>query len=104
MTITTSRTNLSREQHLARAATAAFPLALLALAGVFMKEAVLAMPMVRTDAAAAVVWTLWAIPVVMFTGAVLASVLSALRAAPKWRARAPRPSATLAAPRTAAFS
>ncbi len=104
MTITTSRTNHTREQLLARAAAAGLPLAVLALGGVFMKDAVLAMPMVRTDGAAAVVWTLWAVPVVMLTGAVLSSLLAALRAPRRWHERASRPAREHAAPRTAAFS
>lgn len=83
MNHTNSPTNLSREQHLLRAAAAGIPLALLGIVGgVFMKEVVLAMPFVRTDAAAAVVWTLWAVPVIMFTGSMTMSVLAAWRSKP----------------------
>ncbi len=86
MAYTTSRTNLSRQQHLRQAAAAGLPLALLAVAGgVFMKDAVLAMQVIRSDAAAAVVWTLWAVPVIMLTGSVTMSLLAAWRSAPAMR-------------------
>lgn len=103
MTFTTSRSNLTREQHLARTAASALPLALLALAGVFMKDAVLMMQIIRTDAAASVVWTLWAVPVVMLACAATTSVIAAMRAAPRYRAK-PARSRPVSMPRTAAFS
>jgi hypothetical protein len=92
MVYTTSRTNLSREQHTLRAAAAGVPLALLGIVGgVFMKDVVLAMQVIRSDAAAAVVWTLWAVPVIMLTGSVTMSLLAAWRSAPVHRRSAATP-------------
>lgn len=86
MSYTTSRTNLTREQHLRRAAASGIPLALLGIVGsAFMTEIVLAMHIIRTDAAAAVVWTLWAMPIIMLAASVTMSALAAWRSAPTYR-------------------
>lgn len=79
---TSTRTNQSREQHLARAAALAGLTAALAAPGLFFTpEIVLASTFIRTDAAATVVWTLWSLPVVCLGAACAASLLAGARAA-----------------------
>ncbi|MFM9959407.1 MAG: hypothetical protein ACKVZJ_15225 [Phycisphaerales bacterium] len=91
MTFTTSRTNLSRERHLTRAAVLAALCLLLAVPGaVFVHDAVLAMPFIRTDGAANAVWTLWCLPVLWLGASATLSLLAGLRSAPSHRASVAR--------------
>lgn len=110
MSFTTTRTNRTREQHLTRAGALAAAAFLIAVPGLFfVRDAVLALSIIRTDAAANVLWTLWSLPILTLGIASALAFVGAARSAPASR-RTPAPPAAAARrrivppPRTAAFT